>query len=73
MLALTRKKDEAIIVNGNIEIRILDIQDGKVRIGIEAPKDVTIHREEVYLEIQESNKGAVADPKEILKNITKIL
>lgn len=58
MLALTRKKDEAIIINGDIEIRILDIQDGKVKLGISAPKEVTIHREEVYAEIQDNNKEA---------------
>lgn len=58
MLALTRKKDEAVIINGDIEIRILDIQDGKVKLGISAPKEVTIHREEVYAEIQDNNKEA---------------
>lgn len=60
MLALTRKKDEAIIIDGGIEIRVLDIQDGKVKIGISAPKEVTIHREEIYLEIQQANMRANA-------------
>ena len=58
MLALTRKVDEGIIINGTIEIKVLNIQDGKVRIGIQAPKEITIHREEVYLSIQENNKKA---------------
>ena len=59
MLALTRRKDEGIIINGNIEIKILDIKDGKVKLGITAPKDVTIHREEVYLDIKQNNQEAL--------------
>ena len=55
MLILSRKKDESIIIGGNIEIKILEIEDGKVRIGIEAPKDVDIFREELYKTIQEEN------------------
>lgn len=73
MLALTRKKDEAVIINGNIEIRILDVQDGKVKLGISAPKDVTIHREEVYIEIEKSNKEALESNQAILKGLSQIL
>lgn len=58
MLALTRKKDEAIIIDGNIEIKILDVQGDKVKIGISAPKDVSIYREEIYNVIKQSNEGA---------------
>ncbi len=58
MLALTRKKDEAIIIDGNIEIKILDVQGDKVKIGISAPKDVSIYREEIYNVVKQSNEGA---------------
>ncbi len=58
MLALTRKKNESIIIGDDIEIKILDISGDKVRIGIEAPRDITIHRQEIYLQIQEENKEA---------------
>lgn len=58
MLVLTRKKDQAIVINDNIEITVLDIQGDQVRIGISAPRSVTIHRKEVYLEIQQENKKA---------------
>jgi carbon storage regulator len=44
MLILTRKKNESIIINNNIEIQIISIEEGKVKIGINAPKEVTIHR-----------------------------
>ena len=58
MLALTRKKEESIIIGDKIEIKILEIQGDKVKIGIEAPKNVTIYRKEIYLEIQEENRIA---------------
>jgi len=58
MLVLTRKKDESIVIGDNIEIKIVGIEEGKVRLGISAPKDVEIHRKEVYVDIQEENKKA---------------
>ncbi len=59
MLALSRKKNEAIIVNNNIEITILEIKGEQVKIGISAPKEVPVYRKEVYAQIQDSNKEAV--------------
>lgn len=59
MLALSRKKDEAIIIDNNIEITILEIKGDQIKIGINAPKEVSIYRKEVYLQIQESNKEAI--------------
>ena len=58
MLILTRKKGESIVVNEHITITILESSDGKVKIGIDAPKNVTIHREEVFEEIKEENTTA---------------
>ena len=58
MRALTRKKDESIIIGDNIEVKILGIEGDRVRLGIEAPREVTIHRQEVYDQIQEENKAA---------------
>ncbi len=58
MLVLTRKKDQTLIINDNIEVTILDIQGDQIRIGINAPRSVSIHRKEVYLEIQEENRKA---------------
>ncbi len=62
MLILSRKKDESIIIDGNIEIKIVEIEDGKVKIGIEAPKDIDIMRKELYKRIQEENEAAVNNP-----------
>lgn len=58
MLILTRKKDESIIINGNIEIQIISIEEGKVKIGIEAPKEIEIFRSEVFEKIQIANQEA---------------
>ena len=58
MLVLTRKKDQTIVINDNIEITVLDVQGDQVRIGINAPRSVSIHRKEVFLEIQEENRKA---------------
>lgn len=52
MLVLSRQRDESIIIGDNIVITIVDIRGDKVRLGIEAPRDVTVHREEVYLAIK---------------------
>ena len=58
MLALTRRKGEALIINNNVEIDILEIRGDQVKIGISAPKEVPIYRKEVYLQIQSENKQA---------------
>ena len=58
MLALSRKKNEALIINNNIEITILEIKGEQVKIGISAPKEVPIYRKEVYIQIQNENKEA---------------
>ena len=59
MLALSRKKGEAIVVNNDVEITILEVKGDQVKIGITAPKEVPIYRKEVYMQIQEANKAAV--------------
>ena len=58
MLALTRKNGEALMINNNVEITILEVRGDQVKIGIAAPKDVPIYRKEVYLQIQEENKAS---------------
>lgn len=71
MLILSRKKDESIIIDGNIEIKILEIEEGKVRLGIQAPKDVDIFREELYKSIREENIQA-AKTKVDIKEVGKL-
>lgn len=70
MLALSRKKNEAIIISNHVEVTILEVKGDQVKIGITAPKEVPIYRKEVYLQIQEANKEAVnADGVEALRNL----
>ncbi|HEB94899.1 MAG TPA: carbon storage regulator [Sedimenticola thiotaurini] len=52
MLILTRKIGEVIRIGDNIEVTILDVRGGQVRVGIRAPKDVPVHREEIYRKIE---------------------
>lgn len=67
MLALSRKRGESLVINNNIEITILEIRGDQIKIGIDAPKDVSIYRKEVYLQIQEGNKAStdVASPESL--------
>ena len=60
MLALSRKKNEALIVNNNIEITVLEIKGEQVKLGISSPKEVPVYRKEVYVQIQEANQEAVS-------------
>lgn len=70
MLALSRKKNEALIINNNIEITILEIKGEQVKLGISAPKEVPVYRKEVYEQIQEVNKEAAnMDGLEALKHL----
>ena len=52
MLVLSRQKDESIIIGDNVEITIVDVRGDKVRLGISAPKNISVHRREVYEAIQ---------------------
>ena len=71
MLALSRKKGEALVINNNIEVTVLEIKGDQVKLGISAPKEVPIYRKEVYVQIQEANKEAAnsAANVEALKNL----
>ncbi len=72
MLALSRKKGEALIINNNIEITVLEIKGEQVKLGISAPKEVPVYRKEVYIQIQNSNQEAVnTDGLEALQNLLK--
>lgn len=62
MLVFTRRRHEAIRIGDRIEIRILRVGRDGVRIGITAPPDVPVHREEIYDEIRAANRAAVAPP-----------
>lgn len=56
MLVLSRKKGERIVINGNIVVEVMEVRGDKVRLGIEAPKEMTVHRQEVWVAIHGEEK-----------------
>lgn len=73
MLVLTRKLGESIAIDDHIKIRVVQIKGKQVRLGIEAPKETKIHREEVYLAIQDTNKESASAKTETIRSISKML
>jgi len=69
MLVLSRQKDESIVIGDNIEIIIVDVRGDKVRLGITAPKEISVHRREVYDAIQREKNADGS--KEVVKQKTK--
>ena len=61
MLVLSRKKDEKIVIGENITLMVIEIRGDKVRLGIDAPRDVAVHREEVYDAIKRESEQKQAD------------
>jgi carbon storage regulator len=64
MLVLSRKKNESIVINDDITIVVVEIRGDKVRLGVEAPKEIPVHRREVYDAILRNEKGAEKSPAE---------
>lgn len=69
MLVLSRKSNESIVIGENIEVVILDIKDGTVKIGINAPRDVKVFRKEIVDEIKRENALAVESNQEMVKRL----
>lgn len=72
MLVLTRKLGESIAIDDHIKIVVVQIKGKQVRLGIQAPKETKIHREEVYAAIQEQNKEAAKAPV-AMAQVSKVL
>ena len=62
MLVLSRKKNESIVINDDITIVVVEIRGDKVRLGVEAPKEVPVHRREVYDAIKRHSDDEISDP-----------
>jgi len=73
MLVLTRKRNESIVIGDDIEVRVLSFSGEKVRIGIEAPRDVPVFRKEVYVEIQQQRLEAGTSAREEVDEALKRL
>ena len=71
MLVLTRKKDEKIIIGQDIEITVVDIDNGSVQLGISAPKEIEILRKELLEDVKKENRAA-AENKDLLNKLQQI-
>ncbi|HMS55181.1 MAG TPA: carbon storage regulator CsrA [Fimbriimonadaceae bacterium] len=60
MLVLTRKVHQSIVIGDNVEVVVLEVRGEQVRLGIRAPKDVSVHRKEIYEQISEENQQSAA-------------
>lgn len=71
MLIITRKKGESLMIGDDIEITISKLEDGSVKLGIQAPKDITILRKELYEAVEKENKEAMKIDMSLLNDIKK--
>ncbi|MGY6213035.1 carbon storage regulator CsrA [Cytobacillus firmus] len=70
MLVLTRRLKESIMIGDDIEISILSIEGDQVKVGISAPKNVDIHRKEIYLSIQQENNSATQTDANVIESLS---
>lgn len=74
MLILARKLNESIMIGDDVEVIVVEIKGDQVKLGIRAPRNVTVHRTEIYREIKEQNKQAAKTPSaESLESLASLL
>ncbi len=73
MLVLTRKPDQSIMIGADIEITVLEVRGEQVRIGIRAPRSVTVHRKEVFDQIRQENLNALTAPADSLPDFAELI
>ena len=71
MLVLSRQRDETIMIGDDIEVTVVDIRGDKVRLGINAPREISVHRKEVYDAIRRENRAAAQVKPEDLSGVSK--
>jgi carbon storage regulator len=71
MLILSRKPGETVVIDGRIRVKVIRVEGDVVKIGIEAPADISIHRQEVYDEIQRSNQEAATPDSPVVPKLPK--
>ena len=71
MLVLTRRSNQSIMIGTDIVITVLEVRGDQVRIGIRAPRDVDVHRDEVWLELQEANRAAALSDRGVVEELER--
>lgn len=72
MLLITRRTNESIVINGSIEVKIVEVRGGRVKLGFDYPEGNTVYRKELFEKIQEENKTAATSVGDINKVLQKI-
>jgi carbon storage regulator len=73
MLVLTRRAGESVMIGDDVVITVLEARGDVIRLGIQAPRDVQVHREEVYRELQAANREAASPTEDAVRALTKML
>jgi len=73
MLVLTRRAGESVMIGDDVVITVLEARGDVIRLGIQAPRDVQVHREEVYRELQEANREAASPTEDAVAAVAKML
>jgi carbon storage regulator len=73
VLVLTRKAGESVMIGDDVVITVLEARGDVIRLGIQAPKDVRVHREEIYRELQAANRAAASPTDEVVEELTRSL
>jgi carbon storage regulator len=71
MLVLSRRANQSIVIGSDVVVTVLEVRGDHVRLGIDAPRTVTVHREEVYAEIQRENRSAATVPGAVLPSLPR--
>lgn len=73
MLVLTRRAGESVMIGDDVVITVLEARGDVIRLGIQAPREVQVHREEVYRELQEANRAAASPTEDAVHALAKML
>ena len=73
MLVITRRVNQSIRIGDKIEIKIVGVEKGKVKIGISAPLDISVYREELYQSLVEGNRGSLFASQDMVLSLRKVL
>jgi carbon storage regulator len=73
MLVLTRRAGESVMIGDDVVITVLEARGDVIRLGIQAPRDVQVHREEVYRELQDANREAASPTEDAVRAVTEMM